>query len=97
MILSIPEVELATSAWFAVRVPGFLLPPIATIPPLEPIYRTSPFAVNASSPLARDVGMAVFKDLLICIRFGMALLLYILFLIYVFCIVHYFSTQIFLF
>jgi hypothetical protein len=37
MILSIPEVELATSAWFAVSVPGFLLPPIATIPPLEPI------------------------------------------------------------
>lgn len=65
MTLSMPEVELATSAWFAVRVPGVLAPPIGATVPKSPIYKISPALDQANSPLARDAGTAVVSDLLI--------------------------------
>ena len=51
--LSIPEVEFATSAWFAVRVPGTIWPPMRILPETPsgaPMNSVLPACVNASSP-----------------------------------------------
>ena len=66
--LSIPEVEFATRAWFAVRVPGVRNPPIARdpeVPSGAPTYKTLEFWVKASSPLASPVTTALATERLI--------------------------------
>ena len=57
--------ELATSAWFAVSVPGVLAPARGVTDPKLPIKRISPLPEKANSPLANEPGTAVFSDLLI--------------------------------
>jgi hypothetical protein len=72
MTLSIAEDELATSAWFAVNVPGYLAPPIGTTPepsgnPMNNVLLT---CVNANSPFDNPVTTALETDLLIRIIFA---------------------------